>query len=88
MRTITNREELVPILISRIVENAPVRELIRVYGEAVTAAVNGLDDEQLAQAIENSGYLDLTEQFVSDGAVEEEPAPEKPKRVKKQKASE
>ena len=65
-----NKEELLPVLISRVVENAPVKELLRVYGEAVTAAVQELNDEQLTQAMQNAGFLDLVEAFT--GTTEEE----------------
>jgi hypothetical protein len=37
--TISNRETVVNTLTSRVIENAPLRELIRVYSEAVGAAI-------------------------------------------------
>jgi hypothetical protein len=38
MANIENREVVVNTLTSRVIENAPLRELIRVYSEAVQAA--------------------------------------------------
>jgi hypothetical protein len=70
MTTVNNREELFPILVSRVVENAPVKELLRVYGEAVTAAIQNLDDDQLVQAMENAGFSDLIAAF-TDIEIEE-----------------
>jgi hypothetical protein len=63
---IENREELTAALVSRVIENAPIRELIRVYGEAVTAAINDLTEEDLIQSIASAGYIDITEKYISD----------------------
>lgn len=68
--TIENREELSTVLVSRVIENAPVRELVRVYGEAVTAAIRDLSDEDLAQSVINAGYADLAEQYITDVTAE------------------
>ena len=45
--TLENRETVVNTLVSRVIENAPLREIIRVYSEAVQAA----------------GYQDILEAF-------------------------
>ena len=37
--SIENRQEVVNVLTERVISNAPVRELLRVYSEAVTAAI-------------------------------------------------
>lgn len=58
-----NRQEVVNVLTSRVVENAPVRELLRVYSEAVQAAVAQLSDEDLARSIAQAGYNDIIEHF-------------------------
>jgi len=62
-KSIENRNELIDILVSRIAENAPVKELIRVYCEAWTANLKELDDGDLIQGILNAGYLDIMERF-------------------------
>lgn len=60
---IENREDVVNVLISRVTENAPLRELIRVYSEAVQAAVSQMDDDGLLRAIVQAGYPDILEAF-------------------------
>jgi len=57
------REVFINALVSRVVENAPLRELIRVYSEAVTAAVNPLEDEAVLTSAMQAGYGDLLNQF-------------------------
>lgn len=57
------REVFINALVSRVVENAPLRELIRVYSEAVNAAVRPLEDEALLISAIQAGYAELLEQF-------------------------
>jgi hypothetical protein len=70
--TISNREEVANVLVGRVCEQAPLRELIRVYSEAVTAALQGLSDADLARSIQSAGYSDILEGF----NIAEPPAPE------------
>lgn len=66
---IRNKDQLVKSLISRVVENSPVREVLRVYAEAVEATINGMEDNNLAQSIISAGYTDLVEMhIVTEGA--------------------
>jgi hypothetical protein len=58
-----NREQVVNTLISRVIENAPLRELIRVYSEAVKAAVDNLSDDDVVRSIAQAGYTDILEAF-------------------------
>jgi hypothetical protein len=58
-----NREEIVNVLISRVLENAPLRELIRVYSEAVQAALAQLSDDDVIRSIANAGYTDILEAY-------------------------
>jgi hypothetical protein len=60
---IENREEVTNVLQSRVVENAPLREIIRVYAEAVKAAVDGLSDADLVRSVQAAGYTDILEAF-------------------------
>ena len=60
---IENRVELINVLVSRVAENASVKELIRVYCEALTANLRELEDGDLIQCILNAGYLDIMEKF-------------------------
>jgi hypothetical protein len=60
---IDNRKDLTDVLIARVIENAPIREVLRVYSEAVTSAVANLSDEDLVRSIAQSGYNDLIETF-------------------------
>jgi hypothetical protein len=69
---IENREVVVNTLTSRVIENAPLRELIRVYSEAVQAALKNLDDDDLIRSIAQAGYTDILEAF----SLEVPPAPE------------
>jgi len=55
-----------------------VRELIRVYSEAVQAAIGNLSDEDVIRSIAQAGYTDILEAFelTVPEASEEAPAPE------------
>jgi hypothetical protein len=70
--TIENRETVVNTLTSRVIENAPLRELIRVYSEAVGAAIANLSDADVVRSIAAAGYTDILEAF----ELEVPPAPE------------
>jgi hypothetical protein len=67
-----NRETIVNTLTSRVIENAPLRELIRVYSEAVQAAIANLSDDDVVRSIAAAGYTDILEAF----SLEVPPAPE------------
>jgi hypothetical protein len=75
---IENREEVTQVLQSRVVENAPLREIIRVYAEAVGAAVAQLSDADLVRSVNQAGYTDILEAFSLEvpEASEEAPAAE------------
>jgi hypothetical protein len=61
--TLENRQEVSNILLERVISNAPVRELLRVYSEAVTAALEGLSDADLVRSVAQAGYADILEAF-------------------------
>jgi hypothetical protein len=69
--TLANREEVVNTLTSRVIENAPLRELIRVYSEAVQAAIAQLNDDDVARSIAAAGYGDILEAFNIEVPAEE-----------------
>lgn len=71
---IENREEIQNALVARVIENAPLRELIRVYSEAVQAAVTNLSEDDLIRSIAAAGYQDMIEHF----GLEVPPAEEAP----------
>jgi hypothetical protein len=71
------RGQIVNSLVSRVTENAPLRELVRVYNEAVQAAVAQLDDDNLLRTVVTAGYPDILEAF----GLEAPPAPEEPTEV-------
>lgn len=60
---ISNREELVSETISRVINNAPVSEVLRVYSLAVQSELEKLSDEDLLSSLQNAGYLDLVERY-------------------------
>jgi len=72
--TLEQRQEVVNLLTSRVIENAPLREMIRVYSEAVQAAIANLDDASVVRSISAAGYNDILEAF----NIEELPAEETP----------
>lgn len=75
--TLENRTEVVNSLTSRVIENAPLRELIRVYSEAVQAAIGNLSDADVVRSIAQAGYTDLLENFnLEVPEAEEAPAEE------------
>lgn len=59
----SNREALVSETISRVINNAPVSEILRVYSLAVQNELNTLTDEELLEAVQNAGYLDLVSKY-------------------------
>ena len=59
MAELQNREGLVAELTGRVIENAPLRELVRVYSEAVQGALTNLSDAELVQSIDQAGYVDI-----------------------------
>jgi hypothetical protein len=69
---IENREEVVRVLTERVISNAPIRELLRVYQEAVTAALEQLNDADVVRSLIQAGYIDIMEGF----NLPEPPAPE------------
>lgn len=73
-----NRTEVVNVLTSRVIENAPLRELIRVYSEAVQAAIGNLSDDDVIRSIAQAGYADIIETYNLEvpEAPAEEAAPE------------
>jgi hypothetical protein len=71
---IENRQEVTNVLVSRVIENAPLRELIRVYSEAVNAAIANLSDADVVRSIQQAGYTDILEAFnIEVPAAEEAP---------------
>ena len=72
--TIENRQEVVNVLTSRVIENAPLRELIRVYSEAVQAAIANLSDADVVRSIAQAGYADILEAFSLEVPAAEEAA--------------
>lgn len=72
---IENRQDVVNVLVSRVIENAPLREIIRVYSEAVQAAVGNLSDADVVRSIAQAGYTDILETFgLEVPAADESPA--------------
>ena len=61
--TLSNRQDVSNVLLERVISNAPVRELLRVYSEAVTSALQGLSDADLVNSIVQAGYTDILEAF-------------------------
>jgi len=61
--TLENRQDVVNTLTSRVIENAPLRELIRVYSEAVQTAIGQLSDADVVRSIAAAGYADILESF-------------------------
>ena len=76
--SLENRQEVSNVLLERVISNAPVRELLRVYSEAVTAALQGLSDADLVRSVVAAGYTDILEAFNIEApeASEEAPAEE------------
>jgi hypothetical protein len=70
--TLENRQEVVNVLTSRVIENAPLREIIRVYSEAVQAAIGNLDDAAVVRSISAAGYEDILEAFKIEALPPEE----------------
>jgi len=73
--TLENRQDVVNTLTSRVIENAPLRELIRVYSEAVQSAIGQLSDADVARSIASAGYSDILEAFNIEVPAEEEAVP-------------
>jgi len=76
--SLENREQVTNTLVSRVIENAPLRELIRVYSEAVQSAISNLSDADVVRSIAAAGYTDIIEAFTLEvpPAAEETPVSE------------
>lgn len=61
--TIENKSELINETISRVVNNAPVSELLRVYAETLRSHVESLSEEDLVASLRNAGFLDLLTKY-------------------------
>jgi hypothetical protein len=62
---IENKEEFLSQVISRVINNAPVSEVLRVYSLSVKAAIADLSEEDLIESVLKAGYTDLLEEFVN-----------------------
>jgi hypothetical protein len=72
--TIENRTEVVNVLTSKVIENAPLREIIRVYSEAVQSAIANLSDADVVRSVSAAGYTDILEAFELEVPAAEEGA--------------
>jgi hypothetical protein len=61
--TIKDKPEFVNEVISRVINNAPISEVLRVYSLSVKAAIDELDDDGFFQSVLNAGYTDLIEKY-------------------------
>lgn len=67
---ITNKTELVNETISRVINNAPISEILRVYSMAIQGRLEELSDTELVESLINAGYMDLIETYV-EGELDE-----------------
>jgi hypothetical protein len=67
---INDRNALVSETITRVLNNAPVSEVLRVYSLAIQHELDKLSDEELTAAIQNAGYLDLVEKYTEGAETE------------------
>ena len=61
--TLENRQDVVNVLTERVISNAPVRELLRVYSEAAQSAIANLSDADVVRSIAAANYGDIIEAF-------------------------
>lgn len=66
---IKDRTELTNQFISRVINQAPVSEVLRVYSMALQKQVEEYSDEDLIMALVSAGCNDLIEQYV-DGEID------------------
>lgn len=67
---IKDRKELVNSAISRVINNAPISEILRVYSMAVQTELEKLSDTELVNSVLGAGYMDLIEKHV-EGELDE-----------------
>jgi hypothetical protein len=67
---INDRNALVSETITRVLNHAPVSEVLRVYSLAIQHELEKLSDEELTAAIQNAGYLDLVEKYTEGAETE------------------
>lgn len=65
---ITDRENLLNETISRVINNAPVSEVLRHYSVSVQEQLSRLSDEELIDALHNAGYTDILEKFTENSS--------------------
>lgn len=68
---INDRKALTGEAVGRVINSAPVSELLRVYSIALHAELERLTDEELISSLETAGYLDLIEKYTGSGDGEE-----------------
>lgn len=62
---INDKPALINEAISRVINNAPVSEVLRVYSLALQAELERMEDEEILSSLENAGYSDLIEKYTS-----------------------
>ena len=60
---IENKAEFVSEVVSRVINNAPISEILRVYSLFVQEGISELSDEDLLEAVLKAGYTDLLEKY-------------------------
>jgi hypothetical protein len=63
---IADRPGLVSETVSRVINNAPVSEVLRVYSMAVQSELDDFDDMELLEAVGKAGYSDLVEKYAPE----------------------
>ena len=69
--TIKDKPEFVNEVISRVINNAPISEVLRVYSLSVKAAIDELEYDGFFQAVLNAGYTDLIEKYADSDDLDE-----------------
>lgn len=57
------RKELTNEVVSRVLNNAPVSEVLRVYSLSVQSALEGLSEGDLFESLLKAGFTDLVEKY-------------------------
>lgn len=70
--TTEERGNLIGDTVTRVINSAPVSEILRVYSLALQNELDKLSDNEIRDALLNAGYIDIVEKYFDSEGIEDE----------------